>query len=74
MTIYHVRHDENTQCDDKECGGETEVEHRRDLIGWEPIGPYSFSPFTDLTFLGSFRRRCKKCGRLFEMKYTILEE
>jgi hypothetical protein len=74
MTYYHIRRDQNEKCDDEKCGGETAIERHRDIIGWESIDPVSFAPFTDLGFLDNFRRRCKKCGRVFKMKYTILEE
>ena len=67
--FYHVRQDENRVCDEENCGGETLFVWKNRKGQWQTVGHIYFEAQPNLDLLKKFKRRCQKCGRLFETKY-----
>lgn len=71
MPWYHIRQDENRNCD--HCGGKTVMQFYREVIGWQTLGTVHFSVQPNLAFLKAFRRWCAECKKASKIKYETLE-
>jgi hypothetical protein len=67
MRYYFIRQDENSECDDKECGGETGVQYNDEGHGgWRKVD--AIEPLRNPDSSKQFRKWCKKCQKSFPVK------
>ncbi len=72
MRYYYIRHDENSQCDDEHCLGETEILYNDGTLrGWQKID--TSAPFRDPELGKKFKKKCIKCKKEFPVKVTTLD-